>query len=111
MTRFKGVSGKCKIYQFDGNGPRFDKGFSIFDKCDKNLSSYSFLGDGFENVRDSFALFGSEHFAVLEYEVFGVECLVVSYVISLFLFSLSCLHISPTNATNVQTQNINQTSI
>jgi hypothetical protein len=70
---FKGVPGKCNIYQYSPYGPHFFDGLCIFDKCDKNLSSRSTLGGGFESNGDQFALFGSQFFTVVEYEVFGIE--------------------------------------
>jgi hypothetical protein len=74
---FKGVQGECKIIQTFQNGPCFYEGVSIHDKCDKNLHSHSRLGGGFEGYGgDQFALFGSKNFAVVEYEVFGIEFVV-----------------------------------
>jgi hypothetical protein len=46
-------------------------------KCDKNLSSSSKIGSGFVDVFGDkvyqSALFGSKHFTVAEYEVFGIK--------------------------------------
>jgi hypothetical protein len=69
---FKGVSGKCNIYQYSPHGPYFHDNLMITDKCDKTKSS-SILRVGFENHGDQFALFGSQTFTVDEYEVFGIE--------------------------------------
>jgi hypothetical protein len=77
LELFKGVSGVSKIYQFANHGPDFYDGVCIMDKCDKNLSSSSKIGSGFVDVFGDkvyqSALFGSEHFTVAEYEVFGIE--------------------------------------
>jgi hypothetical protein len=73
---FKGVSGKCNIYQQIKYGPSFSYGFYIHENCDKNLSSHSAIGSGFEGCVDQFALFGTESFTVAEYEVFGIEFVV-----------------------------------
>jgi hypothetical protein len=70
---FKGGQGECKIYQATNYGPIFLGGVCISNKCDKNVSSYSKLGGGFESKGDLFALFGTEYFTVVEYEVFGIE--------------------------------------
>jgi hypothetical protein len=70
---FKGVSGKCNIFQYSPHGPYFYDLFVITDKCDKNPTSQSNLGQGFENHGDYFALFGSQTFTVDEYEVFVIE--------------------------------------
>jgi hypothetical protein len=73
---FKGVQGECKTLQATNYGPLFFRGVCIYDKCDKNLYSHSSLGDGFESEGDPFALFGTEYFTVVEYEVFGIEFVV-----------------------------------
>jgi hypothetical protein len=71
LQMFKGVR-DCMIWQ-SASGPDFYDGFYIHDKCDKNLSSHSTLGKRFESNGDQFALFGTEYFTVVEYEVFGIE--------------------------------------
>jgi hypothetical protein len=76
LELFKGVPGECMIIQNSKYGPIFYEGASICDKCDKNKSSHSTLGSGFEGNGDQFVLFGSLHFTIIEYEVFGIEFVV-----------------------------------
>jgi hypothetical protein len=73
VNLFKGVPGKCKTLHKPVYGPWFQFGLGIFDKCDKNTSSYSNMGEVFEHGGDALALFGSQEFTVAEYEVFGIE--------------------------------------
>jgi hypothetical protein len=73
LELIKCVSGVCNIFQYSKCGPSFSYGLYIHDKCDKKTSSHSTLGKGFEGNGDQFALFGSQFFTVVEYEVFGIE--------------------------------------
>jgi hypothetical protein len=70
---FNGIPGKCSIFHDIYDGPDFYDGVVIPDKCDKNLDSSSSLGGEFERNAIQLALFGTEHFTVVEYEVFGIE--------------------------------------
>jgi hypothetical protein len=76
LQMFKGVPATCMVWLSANYGPIFTNGLCIFDKCDKNLSSHSTLGGGFEGNGDQFALFGLKSLAVVEYEVFGIEFVV-----------------------------------
>jgi hypothetical protein len=71
------VSDQCKLNRRNDCGPFFEGVFVINDKCDKNLFSNS-SNSGFMNYQDPHALFGSQYFAVVEYEVFGIEILVAA---------------------------------
>jgi hypothetical protein len=72
LQLFKGVAGKCKIYQTHKYGPCFWVGLTI---CDKGSTSVSRLGIEYESHGDLFALFGykGNKFTVAEYEVFSIE--------------------------------------
>jgi hypothetical protein len=78
LKLIKGGIDQCKVYYQSDCGPYFWNGLYIADKCDKNLSSNSTIGPRFENQVDQYALFGSPNFAVVEYEVFGIEILVAA---------------------------------
>jgi hypothetical protein len=73
VNLFKGVRGKCKIFQTHRTGPFLSAGLGISDKCDKASTSASQLGGEYESHGDPFALFGCHRFSVAEYEVFGIE--------------------------------------